>query len=46
MKRTSSGSDLAANTVSSSNKKIKQSVAMSSDSDAVMDGKATAEGKF
>lgn len=44
MKRTNIGSELAANTVTSSNKKIKQSVIMS-DSDAVMDGKATAEGK-
>ena len=43
MKRTSSNSDLAAaNTV----KKIKQSVTMSAtDSDAVMDGKPTAEGE-
>jgi len=49
MKRTSSSSDLAdANTVTSSNKKFKQSVTMSSsDSDAVMDGKpAAAEGKW
>ncbi|KAK1748781.1 ubiquitin-activating enzyme E1 [Skeletonema marinoi] len=44
MKRTSSSSDLAdANTVTSSNKKFKQSVTMSSsDSDAVMDGKPAA----
>ncbi len=45
MKRTNSGSELAASTVTSSNKKIKQSEVNMSDSDAVMDGKATAEGR-